>query len=151
MGALPVLATNHIDLDGSVHHALLLLGLSLLDDLLGDEDLLDDLPCGGNVIVQQDAGGKTPAHEEHHNGHDDHHHLGALRLGARLVARHVQLRDERQQTEQDQGEQVRQSLGKPTGKGLGGRHDEVGQDVEKGEALLSSTGEVMTEVAQEVE
>ena len=140
MGALPVLATNHIDLDGSVHHALLLLGLSLLDDLLGDEDLLDDLPCGGNVIVQQDAGGKTPAHEEHHNGHDDHHHLGALRLGARLVARHVQLRDERQQTEQDQGEQVRQSLGKPTSKGLGGRHDEVGQDVEKEKPCSAALG-----------
>ncbi len=108
MRALLMLAAHDVNLDRSVGHTRFFLGLGLIDDPLRHENLLDDLPSGRHIVVQQDAGGHAPAHDEHHDGHDDHHHLGALHLSTRLVAGHVHLRDEREHTEQDQGDQIRQ-------------------------------------------
>lgn len=148
MRALLVLVTDNVNLDQGVDHAGLFLSLGLVDDLLGHKDLLDDLPGGRNIVVQQNAGGHTPTHDEHHDSHDNHHHLGALHLSARLVAGHVHLGNEGQDAEQNQRDEVRQRGAETVGEGLGRRSDEVRQDVEEGEALLSRIREIMTKVAQ---
>ena len=59
MRALLVLVTDNVNLDRGVDHAGLFLSLGLVDDLLGHKDLLNDLPGGRNVVVQQNAGGRT--------------------------------------------------------------------------------------------
>ena len=54
-----VLTANNIDLDRSIGHTLLFLGLRLIDNLLGNEDLLDNLPSGGYIVVQKNTGRKA--------------------------------------------------------------------------------------------
>ena len=143
-----MLAADDVDLDGGVREALLLLGLCLVDDALRDEDLLDDLPRGGDIVVEQDAGGEVPTDPEHHDGHDERGHAHGGSLLTRLVAGHVELRDQREHREKDKRDEIRRRGGDalPPHGGRSGR--QVGEDVVEREARAL---EVRGKVAQQRE
>ena len=82
--------------------------------------------------------------------HDNHHHLGALHLSA-VWLRVMYIWGMRSGRRTNQRDEVRQRSTETVGKGLGRRSDEVRQDVEEGEALLSRIREIVTRVAQKVE
>lgn len=139
------LATNNVDLDRGVRQALFLLGLRLVDNLLGNEDLLNDLPQRRDIVIQQNAGGQAPANKEHHDSHDDTHSLHALSLGARLIASHIQLRNQGQDGEQHQRDDIGKRGGKTISHGGGRRRNQARKDVEKREGSL-----VIREVVRQI-
>ena len=146
MRARLLLSTSDLNLQRSVLKTLLLIGLRLVDDLLRHKNLLDNLPSRRDVVVQQNTNGKAPAHPKHHDRHDNGHHTHALSLLAGLVARHIELRNQGQDGEQDQANQRRQCNHKAIGKGSARRGGQVGQDVEERERAVVK---VLRQVAQQ--
>ena len=96
-----MLTTHHIDLDGGMRQALLLLGLSLLHNATGHEDLLRNLPQRRNVVVEQNARRQVPTKPEHHDAHDERHGAHGRSLLTSLVMGLIQRRNNRQDAEQD--------------------------------------------------
>ena len=136
MRARLLLATSNLDLQRGVLKTFLFIGLGFIDNLLRHEDLLDNLPGRRHIVVQQNADGQAPAHPKHHDGHDNSHHTHALGLLTGLIAGHIQLRNQGQDSKQDQADQRRQRNHKAIGKGSARRGGQVGQDVEERERAV---------------
>ena len=80
-----MLLADDVDADRLIGHTLGLVGLGLLHDLAGDEDLLDNAPGRRGDVVQDNAHRDVPAKPDHHKRHDSAHDLGLACLrGVRL-------------------------------------------------------------------
>lgn len=108
MRACLTLTAHDIDFDRSIREALFFFGLRLFNYSASHEELLNNLPQSGYIVVEQDAGGKTPSNPEHHDSHHDGHGTHRRCLLAGLIHRLVERRDERKDRKQHQRDEIRE-------------------------------------------
>ena len=99
------LLADDVDADRLIGHTLGLVGLGLLHDLAGDEDLLDNAPGRRGDVVQDNAHRDVPAEPDHHKRHDNAHDLGLACL-RRVRLRVEQHGNERKNAERENEQHV---------------------------------------------